>query len=72
MDTVDRSGVQPAYEGALSEYRSLGAGSGAEDTGRRQAIEMFFRILGIEAIDGEAMVHIESPDLPAAAQGSLG
>ncbi|MGE5509164.1 MAG: hypothetical protein ACM3RP_11860 [Chitinophagales bacterium] len=48
MAKVEEDGVQPAYEEALRRYRDLNRAPEARSSGQRQALEMFFTILGVQ------------------------
>jgi hypothetical protein len=48
MAKVEEAGVQPAYEEALRCYQDLNRSGEAESNGQRQALEMFFTILGVQ------------------------
>lgn len=73
MVSVERSGVEPAYQGALSEYRSLtSAAPVPAAAGRRQALEMFFRILGIDQVsDNPVSLETSLVEPGTSAQGSF-
>ncbi|HHW15264.1 MAG TPA: hypothetical protein GXX28_10080 [Firmicutes bacterium] len=47
MARIQREGIEPTYQAARSRYEQLTASLTPHETGERQALEMFFTILGL-------------------------
>lgn len=63
MMRIETNGVESTYAAALDRYHELNQHSGAPETGERQALEMFFTILGIENGGSSSDCHDCSAEL---------
>lgn len=62
MARIEQSGVEPTFSAALRRHEELTSSLSPSETGERQALEMFFTILGLGS-RGDDLESDRSPEL---------
>jgi hypothetical protein len=68
MATIQSRGLEPTYEAARLRHQQLSTPTDPRETGERQALEMFFVILGVGAEGGALTSHPSEAKLATAAK----